>query len=121
MVPVLLLKHCKAQRFRLRFLVDNAEMDNVDLGELNYKIETGFPTGQQKLTREGDSRKRDVAGRDGGKGKSSKQGGVKGSSNERAERAGATRFYTDYARGWREEDKRKKGRAEHRGAKVFEG
>jgi hypothetical protein len=89
-------------------------MDNVDLGELNYEIETGFTTGQQKLTREGESRKRDVAGRDGGKGKSSKQGGVQGSSKVRAERADATRFYTDYARGRRGEDK--KGIEEHRGA-----
>ena len=93
MVPVLLLKHCKAQEFRLRFLVDNAEMDNVDLGELNYEIETGFTTGQQKFTRGRELRKREVAGRDGGKGMSSKQGGVKGSSKVRAERADATRLH----------------------------
>ena len=40
-MPVLLLKHRKAQSFLLRFLSDSNEMDNVDLGELNYRFGKG--------------------------------------------------------------------------------
>jgi len=58
MVPVLLLKHRKAQKFRLRFLSDNNEMDNVDLGELNYSLEAG---GQSQIG-EGGKKQAEVEG-----------------------------------------------------------
>jgi len=64
MVPVLLLKHRKAQSFLLRFLSDNNEMDNVDLGELNYR----FGKGGQSLIGKGGMQAK-VEGEDQGKGK----------------------------------------------------
>ena len=58
MVPVLLLKHRKAQKFQLRFLSDNNEMDNVDLGELNCSLEAG---GQSQIG-EGGEKQAEVEG-----------------------------------------------------------
>jgi hypothetical protein len=103
MVPVLLLKHRKAQSFLLRFLSDNNEMDNVDLGELNYRFE---PAGQLLIGRGGMQAK----GEDQGKGKRKHQ--VEGPE------AGFLSWGSKKAR------KAKKDTASHKGAtkwKTFEG
>ena len=89
---VLLLKHRKAQKFRLRFLSDNNEMDNVDLGELNYSLEAGGQSqigkgGKKQAEVEGEGKdKSQSQSKSKGKGKGSKR---KGQENEGTEAGGS--------------------------------